>query len=200
MPLIFDAALPSAFGLTFLLFIGLGFFIRASVKDRTETATYSAVLNDVMLMEDLQKYFSERAYRVTSIDAESGQISLAGKVGASIVLAIFLGSLAAIGLFCLGLVLAIAFPRLGYAPYGLLILSPIAVWFYWRGATRVEQVTFQILSPESSLSTQDKAIDSNITRLLVSAHRDELAVMESKLPLKRDEADSSIRLFHKLRP
>lgn len=184
MPLISGAALPSAFGLTFLLFIGLGFFIRASTKDRTEVAAYSTELSDISLMEALQQYFAERAYQVTQIDQDSGQISLAGKVGSSVFLAIFLGGLAGIGLFCLALVLEIAFPKLGYLPYGLLLLSPLASWFYWKGATRVENVTFQVL-PEDGRPEQT----TPTVCLLVSAHRDELAALESKVPLKRKETD-----------
>lgn len=182
-----EAALPSAFGLTLLLLIGLGFFIRASVKDRTETARYRTTMDEVALMEALQAYFADRAYGVTEIDEASGQITLAGKVGASVFLAVFLGSLAGIGLFCLALVLAIAFPRLGYFPFSLLVLSPLASWFYWRGATRVEQVTFQLMPVAENHETPPQA--SNDTHLTVSAHRDELAVLESQVPLKRIETE-----------
>ncbi|HEY9886891.1 MAG TPA: cofactor assembly of complex C subunit B, partial [Candidatus Obscuribacterales bacterium] len=177
----FDFALPSAFGLTFLLFIGLGFFIRASVKDRTEHALYETNLDEVALMEALQQYFAGRAYRVTAIDADSGQIALEGTVGASIFMAVFLGSLAGAGLFCLALVLAIAFPPLGNGPYGLLLLAPLASWFYWRGATRVEQVTFRLLPLPIAATTG--------SRFTVAAHRDELAVLETQVPLKRIETE-----------
>lgn len=182
----YNFALPSVFGLTFLLFVGLGFFIRASTKDRTENALYQTALDDVSLMEALQKYFEGRAYRVTQVDNATGQISLEGTVGASIFLAVFLGSLAAIGLFCLALVLAIAFPRLGYGPYGLMLLAPIASWFYWRGATRVEQVTFQLLDADS---TPKAPTPDGEARLSIAAHRDELAVLESQIPLKRIETE-----------
>lgn len=183
----FDFALPSAFGLTFLLFIGLGFFIRASTKDRTETALYATELDDVSLLEALQNYFQNRAYRVTEVNADTGKIALEGMVGASVFLAVFLGGLAAIGLFCLALVLAIAFPRFGYAPYGLLALSPIASWFYWRGATRVEQVTFELVAADANpaIATAKEAK----TGLAIAAHRDELIALESQIPLKRIETE-----------
>jgi hypothetical protein len=181
-----DFALPSAFGLTLLLLVGLGFFIRASTKDRTETALYVATLDEVSLMAALQKYFASRAYRVTAVNDNTGQIFLAGTVRASIFLAIFLGSLAAIGLFCLGLVLAIAFPGLGYSPYGLLVLSPIASWFYWRGSTREEQVSFQLIDSTTALPISTAEDE---TLLSMSAHRDELAVLESQVPLKRVETE-----------
>lgn len=179
-----DFTLPSSFGLTFLLFIGLVFFIRASTKDRTQTITYCSTLDDVSLMEALQQYFEARAYRVTDIDAERGQISLEGTVGASVFLAVFLGGLAAIGFFCLALVLTISFPRWGPIPYLLVLLAPIASWFYWQGATRTERVMFRLF-PSPDQEELDEAI---ATCLSVSAHRDELAVLESELPLKRREA------------
>lgn len=177
---------PSIFGLTFLLAIGLFFFIRASTKDRTETALYVTALEDVTLLEKLQQYFSRRAYRVTAVHPESGKISLEGQVGASVFLAIFLGGLAGIGLLCLALVLTMAAPQLAAWPYGLLLLSPLASWFYWRGATRVEQVSFQVLTDDGERSDEAAAVN---TRLQVTAHRDELASLRSQLPLKRQEAE-----------
>lgn len=179
---------PSIFGLTFLLFIGLFFFIRASTKDRTETALYVAPLADVTLLEKLQQYFSNRAYRVTEVDSDSGQIVLEGRVGASIFLAVFLGSLAGIGLFCLALVLMMSSSQLGYWPYGLLGLSPLASWFYWRGANRLEQVVFVVLPPDKATPV-DSATTTLETRLQVTAHRDELATLAAQLPLKRQEVE-----------
>lgn len=180
---------PSIFGLTFLLFIGLFFFIRASVKDRTETALYETPLGEVALLENLQQYFANRSYRVTTVDPSSGRISLEGKVGASLFLAIFLGSLAGVGLFCLALVLTIAVPQLQSWPFGLLILSPLASWFYWRDATRIEQVSFQVMPPIDNEATQDSQSTTSGTYLQVTAHRDELAALASQVPLKRQEAE-----------
>jgi hypothetical protein len=184
----FDFALPSAFGLTFLLFIGLGFFIRASTKDRTENALYATELDDVSLMEALQQYFQGRAYRVTDVNADTGKITLAGTVGASVFMAVFLGGLAAIGLGCLSLVLAIAFPQFGYVPYGLLGLSPIASWFYWRGATRIEHVTFELVNGDV-IPPVGQPTPEVKTGLAIAAHRDELIALESQIPLKRIEME-----------
>lgn len=180
---------PSIFGLTFVLFIGLFFFIRASIKDRTETALYTTQLEDIALLDKLQHYFSKRAYRVTEVNPDSGKISLEGKVGASIFLALFLGSLAGIGLFCLALVLTMATPKLGSWPFGLLLLAPLASWFYWRGATRLEQVSFQVLPSTDQESASDAQSTPLDTRLQVTAHRDELAALASQVPLKRQEVE-----------
>ncbi|MEL6385611.1 MAG: cofactor assembly of complex C subunit B [Cyanobacteria bacterium J06626_18] len=186
----FDFALPSAFGLTFLLFIGLGFFIRASTKDRIETATYITDLDDVALLEKVQNHFTTRAYRVAQVEPDLGRMSLQGMVKASVFLAVFLGLLAGIGFFCLALVLTIAFPNWGYAPYGLLLATPIAPWFYWKGATRPETVTIQLDAGENELSTLDAlSEDEASSKLLVSAHRDELFALEAQTALKRIEAE-----------
>ncbi|MGD1943125.1 MAG: cofactor assembly of complex C subunit B [Leptolyngbyaceae cyanobacterium] len=177
---------PSIITLTVVLAIGLVFFIRASTKDRFDKESYSTEMDDIALLETLQQYFANRAYQVTAANPESGSISLKGKVGASIFMAIFLGSLAGIGFACLALVLAIAYPQLGYWPYGLLILSPLASWFYWRGSTRVEQVDFQVTSVGDSTT---RGLEQSGAQLRVSAHRDELAVLESQLALKRKETE-----------
>ncbi|MEM0981237.1 MAG: cofactor assembly of complex C subunit B [Cyanobacteria bacterium P01_H01_bin.58] len=181
----FDLTLSSTFGLTLLLFIGLGFFIRASTKDRTEVALYASELDEVTLLEALDKYFAGRAYQVTQIDQDEGRISLQGMVKASIFLAFFLTLLAGVGLLCLSLITTIEFPRSGYWPYSLLLLAPVATWFYWRGATRLETVDFE-LNP-SAIATPESKKGNSFLRM--SAHRDELIVLESKLPLKRIEAE-----------
>jgi hypothetical protein len=186
MTSISNFTLPSTFGLACLLFIGLVFFIRASTKDRTEVVVYCSDLDDVELITSLQRHFSKRAYRVTGVDEALGEISLAGTVGASKFLAIFLGVLAGIGLFCLGLILTIALPQLGYTPYLLILLAPAASWFYWQGATREETVKFRLLPTETTVEENDV---TSPTRLTVSAHRDELAVLESQVPLKRIGAE-----------
>lgn len=181
----FDFALPSTFGLTVLLFVGLGFFIRASTKDRTETAVYVSELDDVMLLETIQRHFVDRAYQVTGVEPDKGRMSLKGMVSASIFLATFLAMLAGIGLFCLALVFAIAFPGWGNIPYLLLLATPVAPWFYYKGATRLESVSFQLAAGEA----EDSVAQSEETRLFVSAHRDELIALEAQVPLKRTEAE-----------
>lgn len=179
---------PSILGLTVLLAIGLAFFIRASTKDRTEQALYETHLDDITLFEKLQQYFADRAYRVTAVDEASGQISLQGRVAASPFLAVFLGSLAGIGFASIALVLTTSNPQWGYWPFVLLVLSPLSSWFYWRGANRVEQVTFAVRSPEET-APRGKEDATARTQLVVTAHRDEQATLASQLPLKRKETE-----------
>jgi hypothetical protein len=81
--------------------------------------------------------------------------------------------LAAIGLGCLGVVLGILLPDLENLWFWLIVISPIAGVFYWRGTPREQQVSLQLL-PEA--------------RLKVRAHKDEIAELERSLKLEKIEA------------
>lgn len=177
-----DPILSSTFLLTLLLLVGLGFFVRASVKDRTELADFVTPMDDVALLEQLQQYFERRAYRVMAVEPEQGRVRLEGIVSASVFLAIFLSLLAATGLGCIALVLALTFPAVGWGFAPLVLLAPMAGVFYWRGAVRPETVSFQVLS-------MGDAQAEAVTRLQVSAHRDEIITLQSQLGLKRTEAE-----------
>jgi hypothetical protein len=163
--------LPSTLFLTLLITIGLLFFIRASVKARIETATWTLPQLDTQVVQDVTQHLETRSYRLQSVDREQNQVVFAGLVNASVGLAIFLSGLAAIGGLCFGLVLAVQFPQLGY--WGLLTgcLAPLAGWFYYRKSQRTEQVLLSV-----------KASDSNVqTRLRMTAHRDEIAALQTAL-------------------
>ncbi len=168
--------LSSTFILTLLLGVGLMFFIRAATKDRTEWGQYETPWDEVTLLERLQRYFSDRAYQVHGVDPEAGEIRLLGWVRASAALAVFLSLLAAVGLACFALVLALLWPQGGWAFGGLVLLAPLAGVFYWRGASRQEAVTFRVRPTEAGGST-----------LQVSAHRDELLTLQTQLGLQRLE-------------
>lgn len=169
--------LSSTFLLTFLLFVGLFFFIRASVKDRTETGKFISELPDTSLAERIQQYFSQRAYRLVDVDAETNQIAFEGVVRPSVFLAIFLTLLSAVGFLCLALVIAIAAPSSAPWGFGLVLLAPVAGLFYWRGAKRPEKVLLRI----DSEAAENGCGQSVIT---VVAHRDELAEFQRSLPFK----------------
>ncbi|MBE9126640.1 MULTISPECIES: cofactor assembly of complex C subunit B [unclassified Coleofasciculus] len=171
------AILSSTFGLTVLLAIGLFFFIRASVKDRTEQIKLVAQEPEESLLEQLQNYFDQRAYRVAAVDATTGQVTFQGFVRPSLFLAIFLTVLAACGILCLVLVLSLLYPALTQLFFGLVLLSPAAGFFYWQGAGRNEQVFLKV----ETLPAQEFGTQSVIT---VTAHRDELAQLQQNLKLK----------------
>jgi len=169
--------LPSTVFLTFLLAVGLFFFIRASTKDRIEVVRLRAEGEQRSVLESLQNYFSQRSYRIASVNAADNQVIYEGTVRPSWFLAIFLSLLAAVGFLCLALVLAFLFPSVSSGLPFLSLLAPAAGWFYWKGAGRQEQVLLQV----ESLSTEE-SIPINV--LTVTAHRDELAELQRALDLK----------------
>lgn len=169
--------LSSTVFLTLLLAVGLFFFIRASIKDRTEVVRLQAEGEQPSVLEQLQHYFSGRSYRIASVDAASNQVIYEGMVRPSWFLAIFLSLLAAVGFLCLALVLALVVPAITpFAPL-LVLLGPLAGWFYWRGAKRPEQVALQV-----DQVTSDG--DAPLNVLTVTAHRDELAELQRTLNLR----------------
>jgi Flp pilus assembly protein TadB len=165
----------STFLLTVLLAIGLFFFIRASVKDRTEVITLVSPAAEDKILEHLQQYFQQRAYQVVTIDGEKNQVTLEGFVAPSLFLAIFLSFLAACGLFCLALVLSFLYPSQASIFLWLTLLAPVAGVFYWQKAGRLEQVALKLDSP----TTQTARPESIIT---ITAHRDELIELQKSFP------------------
>ncbi|MGD1910161.1 MAG: cofactor assembly of complex C subunit B [Rivularia sp. (in: cyanobacteria)] len=169
------AILPSTLLLTLLMSVGLFFFIRASTKDRTETAQLVSQLNEASLMPQLKEYFRARSYRVAAIDPQKNQVTMTGFVKPSWFLAIFLTVLAAFGLTCLSLVLSLLFSSENMLFYGIVLLSPLSGIFYWNTAGRVENVSLKVDVTNSEQHTQ----------ITVIAHRDEIISLEEALQLKR---------------
>ncbi|MGC9524734.1 MAG: cofactor assembly of complex C subunit B [Limnospira sp.] len=173
--------IPSTFFLTLLLGVGLFFFIRASVKDRTQQETLSAAEDADTLLEQIQHYFSSRAYRAIAIDPQDNAITYEGIVRPSWFLAIFLTLLTAVGALCLGLVLSMVVPAYGNWFLTLALLSPLAGWFYWRQARRPERVSLKL---EAVIGSENQT--QSIIR--VTAHRDELITLKQTLGLKPSES------------
>lgn len=163
--------------LTLLLLVGLFFFIKASTRERLEVAMLTAKEPETTLLEKLQGYFTERAYRIAAVDAETKQVTFEGFVRPSLFLALFLTSLAAVGTLCLSLVLSILFPTLGMMALTLSLVSPLAGLFYWKTAGRSEQVLLKV-EPLSQANLPEQQL------ITVTAHRDELAALKAALALE----------------
>lgn len=172
-----ETVIYSTFFLTLLLLIGLFFFIRASVKERTEQLTLLAETSEDSFLSQLKTYFERRAYQVQSIDADENQVIFQGFVRPSWFLAIFLSLLAAIGLICLGLVITFIYPALSPGILLLGFLAPGAGLYYWKKAGRIEKVSLK-LEPASLAQTDGQ------TRITVIGHRDELSELQQALSLK----------------
>lgn len=184
-----DSAIASTLVLTVLLMIGLFFFIRASTKDRIQQVKLISEQTEESLLNQLRQYFGQRAYHVAAINAATNQVTFEGKVRPSLFLAIFLSLLAAIGVLCLVLVLSMVLPDGAALWLSLLLLSPVAGVFYWRGAGRVEQVSLKVEAIESEqvLSASPNSDRSVRSVIIVRAHRDELAELQRTLSLSASE-------------
>jgi hypothetical protein len=170
--------LPSILFITLLLTIGLFFFLRGSIKDRTTTLILQSPLSEGELIGQLQQYFSQRAYRLINTDPQAKTAVFEGFVQPSWFLAIFLSLLAGIGLLCLALVLNLAIPQGGLFWLGLTTVAPVTGWVYWRRAGRLEQVSLQLKPPTPTT-----------TNVRVTGHRDELIALQASLPLELLEAE-----------
>jgi len=153
--------------------IGLPFFIRASIKDRTEQIQLPTSESEEVFLPKLQSYFLDRAYRVAALDKEKNQVTFEGFVQPSVFLAIFLSLIAALGLFCLILILCFFYPALSKFFWILLSLAPLAGVFYWRKAGRLEKV---LLSVEPNMGLSDH---KSIIKL--TGHRDELRIIQQTI-------------------
>lgn len=152
--------------------IGLFFFIRASVKDRTKQIQLIPAESEDILLGRLQEYFEARAYKLTAVDRQNKQIVFKGFVQPSLFLAILLSLLALVGLFCLALVLSLLFSEVNNLFWLLMAIAPLAGVFYWQKAGRWEEVSLQVTSAPDS---------SNL--VTVTAHRDELIQLQENLPV-----------------
>lgn len=179
--------LISTFFLTLLLLVGLFFFIRASVKDRTESVQFVVDQPEPEITQQLHQYFQKRAYEVdASAASDTSAVTLLGFVRPSLFLAIFLSLLAAIGFFCLALVVSLLLPSQSQWPFIFPLLAPLAGWFYWQGAARVEKVQFRVQPSPDEQPERDR----NSSLVTVVAHRDELLVLQQALSLQKKEAES----------
>ncbi len=127
-----------------------------------------------VLLPRLQSYFTDRAYRVAAVDRDTDIITFEGLVRPSVFLAALLTGLAAIGALCVALVLSMLFPDVGRLFLGLLLIAPLAGWFYWQGSSRTEQIRLKV---------ESQAEPPASTTIKISGHRDELAVFQETLQL-----------------
>jgi len=162
-------SLYSALLLTGLLAVGLFFFLRASIKDRTESLPL--VVNSADLPHRVRQYLQNRGYRLVTLDGDSDTVVFEGQVRFSVGVLILLSLLGGIGAACLGLVLSILLPELWQLPLEIATVAIATIGtgiFYALGANRTEQV---------------KLIAQPNDRLLVIAHRDELSQLQRSLSL-----------------
>ncbi len=162
--------------------IGLGFFIRASTKDRIEVMQFGSQQAVEPLAQAVTKYFYSRAFQPTEPDytADSSPgpevtnaTTLIGIVSPSVFMAVFLSVLAAVGFGCLALIMATLFPAWGSWLLGLVAVSPLAGRFYWKKSSRPETVAFKVEPNMEGAPSQ-----GFVSILTVKGHRDEIADLQ----------------------
>ncbi len=156
--------------LTLLMTVGLLFFVRASVKERLETQAWQVNQSELDCAAAVEAHFLSRAYQVVGVDPQENRVTLRGFVAPSRFMAVFLSLLAGCGCLCLALMLTTLWPPLGPFTPLLVLGAPLAGWFYWQRAGRYEEVLVRFEAPH-----QDQC------RLVVTGHRDELAVLGATL-------------------
>ncbi|MBV5259938.1 cofactor assembly of complex C subunit B [Synechococcus moorigangaii CMS01] len=176
-----QSVITSTLLLTLLLMVGLFFFIRASIKDRTEQLELLATEPEESIFERLQSYFEQRAYRLIDVDGVNNIVTYEGFVPPSGFIAVFLSLLAALGLVCIALVLALLFPDIGFGFLTLCTLAPLAGFFYWRKAGKIEKVMLQI-TPQIPITDCPRQL------ITITAHRDELIQLRQVVPYQLHEA------------
>lgn len=163
--------------------IGLGFFIRASTKDRIEVMQFGSQQAVEPLEQAVTKYFYSRAFQPTEpesmADSNPGPevtnaTVLVGTVSPSVFMAVFLSALAAVGFGCLALIVATLFPTWGSWLLGLVAISPLAGRFYWKKSSRPETVAFKVEPNPAAASSPDL-----VSILTVKGHRDEIADLQA---------------------
>lgn len=166
---------------TLLMAVGLFFFIRASVKDRTEVLHLRSDRPPESLSSQLKDYLCQRRYQVVGFDPLDNRVTFEGNVRASWFLAIFLSLLAAIGFLCIALVLGILIPSLSQGIMALVLLSPLAGVFYWKQANRREQVSLTVEADITDKKNSPKPeAEGSIATII--GHRDELAALRRAMP------------------
>jgi Cofactor assembly of complex C subunit B len=169
-----EFSLTSSLILTLLLLVGLIFFLKSSVKDRTTEMLFKHPDRENKGQEDqilqqVRTYLTARAFQVTNVDRDRQVVTLSGRVAPSISLMILLMLMAAVGFGCLSLVLGILLPEYDRWFWLSLLAVPGVGIFYWRGANRIEQVSFGWRSD----------------KLWVRAHKDEITTLQQALGLER---------------
>ena len=147
--------------LTLLTMVGLPFFIRGSVKDRTEELEIATSETEEILLPKLQTYFENRAYKAIAVDKDNNQVTFQGFVQPS---------------WFMALVLCQLYPASGNLFWLLLLLSPISGIFYWKNAARLEKVLLRI---ETEFNGQD-----SYKLITLIGHRDELTQLRKNLSFK----------------
>ena len=173
--------LRSTLFLTILLAIGLFFFLKASIKDRTTIIDLSSSKKPLEVLNEVCNWLNSRGWQQIKVNSDKKILTFRGQVISSKLLAIFLSVLGGLGSCALGLVLIQIYPILDWWPILLgLVGGPISGFVYSNNSQREEIFEFKLIN-DSELK---------FTQFRLRAHRDELISFEKdlkdKLELRSD--------------
>ena len=111
-------------------------------------------------------------------DGRDGVATFTGRVRASSSVASILVAVTASGIWSASYILNFVLPESLQSPYygWLSVLSVLTVPWYWKQASRVEEVKVMVEEEDSGLS-----------KVYIKGHRDEIETMERTFSWKRDE-------------
>ena len=170
--------------LTLLLVVGLVFFLRAASKDRTTVVEVRSPRPPVEVLDGLSGWLTDRGWHAEACDPDRSVLRFAGRVRASMSLAVLLSLLGGVGACCLGLVVRQTLPGFGWWPLLLGLLGPAAGLIYLRRAERPETVELRLVN----------GADTPGSTLRLRAHRDELIALETELGPRLDLASDGALL------
>lgn len=167
----------------FLTFWGGISFVKGSTKPRVTQASFTVREPAADVAKRAARYLMERAFVPDiSKDGRKGVVTFTGKVRASSSVASILVAVAASGLWSLTYILNFVLPENLQSPYwGLLSFASLAVvpW-YWKKASREEEVKVMVEEEEDGLST-----------LYMKGHRDEIIELERAFNWKRNDIEET---------
>jgi len=165
----------------FLTFWGLISFVKGATKARIEQRNYTVAEDPSAIAAASAKHFMGRSYRINrEADTRPGVVTFEGDVAPSTFLALLLVFSLAAGLSGLVVILNTLLPESYHSPlwWNLDWLSLLVAPWYWKGASRIEQVKMMI----------EESFDSpSANTVYIKGHRDELMEYEKALGYKRNE-------------
>eukprot|EP00741_Cyanophora_paradoxa_P024400 tig00021796_g23559.t1 len=179
--------------LLFLMSTGLFFFIRASVKDRTEQEVLVTGEKPAEVGRAVSEYMLRKGYRVTD-KGEDGVVTFQGLVAPSAGLAVLLSIMAFGGLESLATVIATLKPELGPLPFAIGILAPVAGKFYYERAERPEDFRLQVVPPPAH-GPGAAGSSAPRTRVLVKGHSQEIVEFREALGFPEPEPEQAGELY-----
>ncbi|CAN8068607.1 unnamed protein product [Agarophyton chilense] len=161
----------------FLTFWGGISFVKGSTKPRITQASFTLRESASDIAKKTARYLMQRSFVADpEKDSRAGVMTFTGKVRASSSVASILVGVAASGLWSLTYILNFVLPNQYQSPYwgSLTLLSFLVVPWYWKAASRTEEVKVMVEE------------DEGVSTLYLKGHRDEIEQLEKAFNWKRN--------------